>query len=591
MARPRTPQPPQGFIASAVNLPAVSRNMAGRYEGWQGDAWNYWETIGELRYPSTWIGNVMSRARLVAARRQGNEIVPVESGPAAEAMDEFCGGVQGQADALQKLGTHLTVAGEAYVVCTIDRNEANWTILAAGKVRTKGSGRNTVVEADFGLETDPRRLNIAKGELALRIWTPQPRDPTRPDSPVRANLTTLAQIRGYDQHVEAQLTSRLAGAGILFLASEMEFAAPPDADPEANQASSFMQVLAKAMMTPIVDRSNPAAVVPIVVTVPGEYLDKAHLMHFWSDLDEKVIEMRDAAIKRLALGLDVPPEVLLGIADANHWNAWLSEESAVKAHLEPRLGVVAHACTTGWLRPAIEGDVPNPEEYYVLADTASIRLRPNRSQEALELYDRGLLNEAATRRETGFQETDKPDEVEWRRWILRKLSTGSTTPEQTIAALRELGIELRLDGVEMPAVNSGIPDHIRTDTVPEIERRDPPEPPELRELVAACEMLVHRALERAGNRLRNSHPLSDAKAMAASSVYRVLDGDHDKLLEGAWREAPSLLASYCDDVQSVIDVLDFYTRGLLSSRREPSRHVLKTLLATRSETVTLEAVS
>jgi len=50
MARTRppdpAPRPPTGFLASAVKLPAASRNMAGRAEDWQNQAWNFWETTG-----------------------------------------------------------------------------------------------------------------------------------------------------------------------------------------------------------------------------------------------------------------------------------------------------------------------------------------------------------------------------------------------------------------------------------------------------------------------------------------------------------------------------------------------------------------
>src|SRR6185436_20091701 len=104
-----------------------------------------------------------------------------------------------------------------------------------------------------------------------------------------------------------------------------------------------------------------------VAMVPTEALGKNEHLKFWSELDDAVVEMRDAAIKRLALGMDVPPEVLLGVADANHWNAWLSEESAVKAHLEPKLSVLAYAFTEQYLRPSLVGMVPDDEigDYFV----------------------------------------------------------------------------------------------------------------------------------------------------------------------------------------------------------------------------------
>ncbi|HEY6416841.1 MAG TPA: hypothetical protein VIX41_11400, partial [Acidimicrobiales bacterium] len=359
MARTRAPEPapkaPAGFLASAVRLPTVSRNQAGRTEGWQTQAWNYWENVGELRYVATWIGNVMSRARLVAAQRDGRMLVPLTRGPAAEAMDALYGGPQGQAEMLQGLGTHLTVAGETYVT---NRAVGDlWNTLASGKVSQRPGGK---LWADFGLEGGMTPLR--PDDLVVRIWTPHPRDPTRADSPVRANLTTLAQIQSYDAHISAQVQSRLAGNGVLFISNEVEFAAPPNMDPAATQAQIFMALLGESMLTPIRDPSDPSALVPIVAMVPTESLGKNEHITFWSELDRGVIEMRDAAIKRLALGLDVPPEVLLGVADANHWNAWLSEESAVKAHLEPRLAIVAYAFTTAYLRPAIEDQVDTPED-------------------------------------------------------------------------------------------------------------------------------------------------------------------------------------------------------------------------------------
>jgi len=323
--------------------------------------------------------------------------------------------------------------------------------------------------------------------------------------------------------------------------------------------------------------------------VPTESLGKNDHLKFWSDLDDKVVEMRDAAIKRLALGLDVPPEVLLGVADANHWNAWLSEESAVKAHLEPRLAIIAYALTTHYLQAAIADQVPDPENYFVMADTSSIRLRPNRSQEAIELYNLGELSGPALRRETGFQPEDAPADEQVKMWILRKIATGSTSPEQTQAALKMIGIDLPVVQVTDPGENKQPPDDLRIDTKPEPTRAEIPTQktaeynatrrPE--GLAAACDALVYRALERAGNRLKNAHPRTDCSAMMATDVYKTLAGDADKLLAGAWECAPEVLGPYTDDLMSVVGTLDFYVRGLLSSHRPHSGVVLGALLDSR----------
>jgi hypothetical protein len=598
MARARTPEPavPSGFLASAVRLPTASRRQAGRAEEWQTQAWDYWERVGELRQVASWTGNVMSRARLTAAHLEGRMLVPLANGPAAEAMEALYGGPQGQSEMLQALGVHLTIAGECYVT---NRSQGDqWNVLASGKVSQQPGKKLT---ADFG--TEGGRTPMGPEDLVIRVWTPHPKDPTRADSPVRSTLSTLAQVVSYDAHIAAQIRSRLAGAGILFLSNEVQFPVPDGMDPAASQAQIFMALLGESMMTPIADPADPSALVPIVAMVPTESLGKNEHVKFWSELDAAVIQMRDAAIKRLALGWDVPPEVLLGISDSNHWNAWLSEESAVKAHLEPRLAVCSYAVTSEYLQPSLKGLVDDPENFYVIADTSSIRLRPNRSAEAIELYDRGELSGMALRRETGFQPEDAPAQEEMVRWMLRKIATASAAPEQTEAALEKLGIDL---GTALGQTAMREPaDNLRTDTTPKgLEERTPPTQidserrfrrvvettgPGDRGLAAACDVLVYRALERAGNRLRNTHPRTDTTAMSAADVYRTLTADADKLLAGAWDCAYDVLQPYTDDPATVISTLDFYVRGLLQNQR-PHRAAVLGALLTAAAPIALEPV-
>jgi hypothetical protein len=339
-----------------------------------------------------------------------------------------------------------------------------------------------------------------------------------------------------------------------------------------------MMKLYEAMEASKLDPSGPAAFVPIVVTAPGELIAAARHMTFWSDLDDKVIDMRDAAIRRFGVGMDAPPEVLLGNADSNHWNAWLSEESAIKAHLEPRLGVIAQALTEGYLRPSLKGVVPDDEidSYYVLADTTQIRTRPDRSAQSIELWDHGLLKSEKVLLETGFRPEDKMDDDEYERWLLQRIATGAVTPDLTAEALRLLGAKISA----IPADDSPQepPDHTRTDTLPapitrkapELDRTDEP-------LVAACEVLVYRALERAGNKLKNAAN-GKSQGMAADTVYLHFTGDPDVMLAGSWDCAEKVLADYDVDVHSTVQTLDFYVRGLLSQQRPHSKETMKRLL-------------
>jgi hypothetical protein len=381
---------------------------------------------------------------------------------------------------------------------------------------------------------------------------------------VRSNISNLREIKRLNEHAAAQLDSRLAGAGILFMPSEVQFAAPDNVDSNSTQADIFMQVLGDAMMTPIKDRSSASAIVPIVVTAPGESLDKVQHMNFWSALDANVIAMREAAVKRLALGLDTPPEVLMGVSDTNHWNAWMIDEAAIKSHLEPRLQVLSEALTTAFIRPAIKGLVDDPREYSVVADTSQIRIRPNRSNEAIELYDRGELDGETLRRETGFYEENKPTDQELILWMLRKIATGSTSPEQSVAALAKLGADLRgMVALEEDKTQEQ-PDHMRQDRRTHLP--DTQAPPEQNSVLAVCESLVLRALERAGNRIANKSRRSEFTNVLAHE--RHVDHpvtDCDAVMKDAWLYAEDVLAHVVDEPHVVVQHLDEYVRTLLTN--------------------------
>ena len=585
MAVRRKPEPavPNGFIASAARLPTAAATKPVMQQAWQEEAWRFYDTVGPLRFVANWVGNIMSRGLLRVAVEDENLNVlnVVNSGPAAEAMDAYYGSVEGQSEMLQQIGINLTIAGEGYHY--YDAEKDKWYVLSSGRV----TQHNQQVYVDTGSGGGKKKRGPK--DLMFRTWTPHPREPLEADSPVRSNMSTLQEIVWLNQHVAAQLQSRLAGAGLLMLPSEIQFAAPQGIDPQANQADTFMQVLGETMMDPIKNRGSASAVVPLVVTAPGEALDKVQHLTFWSPLDAAVTDMRDTAIKNLALGLDTPPEVLMGVADTNHWNAWMVDEAAVKSHLEPRLSVVTAAITTQYLRPALQGLVPDPDKYHVVADTSAIRLRPDLSNQAIDLYDRGELSGDALRRETGFDAADAPDEDDKRLWLLQKVALGSTTPEQSGEALDQLGVDV---GTIIDGDGQQQPDHMDTGTAPTTqpraprldraqrrrERQENGEIAAVDPVVAACNALVFRALERAGNKM------CDAKAKPRLGGYPA----HDRymhafgvspqgLLDGAWSTAPDVLAGIAD-AEQVVPVLNGYVYSLLDTRNEHDMGKLEKVL-------------
>lgn len=581
---------PNSFVASAMRLPQQGTSRPQIMQSWMEEAWYYYDTVPELRFVSNWVGSVMSRAILKVAVEEEDGVLRIEEdGPAADAMDSYFGSAEGRSSMLNGTGINLTVTGETYHVMIAETEQ--WYVLASGRVTRTGGGSSPLskqkIYADYG---DGKRL-LTEDDLITRIWVPHPRDPLAADSPVRSNRGTLRELQRLNEHISAQLDSRLAGAGVMFMPSEIQFPVPEGMDPQATQADAFMQVLGETMMTPIKDRSSAAAVVPLIVTAPGEVLDKVKHVTFWTPLEDAVTGMRENAIKHLALGLDTPPEVLMGVSDANHWNAWLVDEAAVKSHLEPRLQVVASAITTSYLRPAIEGQVADAWRYHVIADTSSLRLRPDLTTQAIDLWDRGELSGAALRRETGFEPADAPTDEDVVQWLLKKVATGSTSPEQTIAALNRLGADLNLGLTD--TTNKPAPDDLRIGTRPGTTTRAPQIEKALDRVekirrgeekasavVAACDALVYRALERAGNKLCDAK----AKANGLGTVipherYLHASGPPDALLDGAWTTCAQVLDEVCEDPASVTTALDMYVRGLLTGQTPHTREAMRVALS------------
>jgi hypothetical protein len=528
-------------------------------QDWQNECYRHYAICGEARFAAKFFGNACSRAMLMVAEYRDGTYYEQSSGPGYAALTDLFNGKNGQKEMLEALGQHLTIAGEAYLVGrNVDGTDV-WEIVSCLEMKVSGDRW----QIDYGDGRPP--VNLSDQDVVIRIWLPAPGRRMEADSPFKALLPILSEIEWLTRHVFAQVTSRLAGAGILMMPQGMTFPQPPAQDGKEIQATSdadlFMLTLADAMMTPIQDPGSPAGVVPIVVTAPDEAIDKARLMTFWTELDAHSMDLRNEAIRRFALGMDLPPEQVLGMSSntgtgggssngISHWGAWQVEEATIKMHVEPMLDVIVNALTMGYLRPALD----EKSTLLVIYDTSALRLRPDRSKEAFELWDRGLITNEALRRENGFDEDDAPDPQEFTRWLLVKVASGSSTPEQVGAALGMLGISLPGGG--------GTPREAQPP--PSLEEHPTrPRTPGESALVAAADALCYRALERAGNRLRQGGAKPPGVPAYETHLFVRANGNAAALLSDAWSCAPQVLNGIADP-EEIVPVLNSYVASLIA---------------------------
>lgn len=563
---------PNALVASAKRFkggPDPARK-ARTGSGWQDAAWHFYNTVGEYAYAVNWVGNLLSRAKLYATVDSGGGPVPVpNTHAAAQFLDSFFYNEQGRAMALQQIGVHYTVPGEAWVVGYQGEDGDVWEVVASRRI-SSGNGVWMI---------DGKPIPSAN-PFMMRIWRQHPAQASEATSPSRAALPILSEIERLTMHVAAQVDSRLASAGILFLPNEMSFSVTnEDGGSVTGTAERFARELQEVLSRVIENRDHPSALVPIVVTVDGEFVDKAHHLSFWSELDNHAIELRTEAIRRLALSMDMPPEILTGQGDTNHWSAWSIDESAIKSHTEPLLNRIANDLAVGFLRPMLIDDGMDPEEarnYGIGIDTAEMRLRPNRSQEALELWDRGVLDSKTLLEETGFDPINMPGAAELRLWFQMKVASGQTTPEIVEAALRKLGVELEV--ITDPDPPEDRPAQQEARPTPSLEDHPDNSPPEMEAaMLSGCEVLVFRALERAGNRLRTkmNRKVPGVEAAETYMFYPVDTSTLDFVLQDAWTAVERFAPRWGVEPSRLEQCLDSYSRAIISEQKPHDPELLR----------------
>lgn len=464
--------PLQTLVASAKRIGQTDiktkkkrTGRGGSSSGWQEDAWDMYDLVGEQRFLATNLAGQLSKAHLYVGKYEAGQDSPErlegsEGQVAQDLLDSFGSSEAGRAQILNRLAVNLFVPGEGWVVGippgdpsqlsgddltgpgtdgngttpgglvitqrigddgevegqsvldNVDVQDLEWRMLSVSEVSINGTTGKVELTLDEGekAEYDPDDLYL------IRVWRPHPRKWWEADSPTRSSLPVLKELVGLTMHVSAQIDSRLAGAGLLAIPQSVQRALAEQAGQDPDEAGDqFTDALIEAMLTPISDRASASAIVPLVITVPDDAVDKIKHISFSQPLDTAAQQLRDEAIRRLALGQDAPPELLLGTGNMNHWGGWLVQQETVSTHIEPVLALICDAMTTQYLWPALLDsgmDEEEAQEYVIWYDVAHLIARPNLGADALTLHERGAITDETLRRTHGFDDTDAPETEE-----------------------------------------------------------------------------------------------------------------------------------------------------------------------------------
>src|SRR5688500_5747817 len=474
-----TPEQPQAVTASAATVTNPRTDLLRKTDTWQEESWGYYDTLGEFRYGVEWVSAMLSRVRLYAAKLEpgADEPVRAEAGAAVGLMTTLSGGVGAQAQLMAGFGTQLAVPGEGYLVGETVRGIEKWSVRSTDEVRAARGHFEVIDENTAGNGTQWRPLG--GDSLVTPVRRPHKRYHYMPDSTALAARGKTRELELINRYITSQFLSRLASAGVVIFPDEITFPTREEfADANDPFVAEWIEIAAEAVRTP----GTASAVVPIPIKVPGEYVDKIKHVDFTLQLDEKILDKRDSAIKGLATMLNMPAEILLGLGDVNHWGAWQLEEGALKTHIAPEAELICQALTQGYLQPRLQASgVEDWANWVVWYDMSELTLRPDRSDDAFQAYDRLEIGGAALRRETGFDEADKPSDEELKDQALKTIIR--TLPSGAGSALTQLVGE-RVEITPVAAAPPGEAAQPEAEPEPPPEEREPPDADATRQAAA-----------------------------------------------------------------------------------------------------------
>jgi hypothetical protein len=484
-AEPQAFNAPRPLTAAAVQIkigdPQEAQLFKARRQSaassWQSEAWEYYDAIGEIKYAFNLVASVVSRIRLYTAVVESSAEAPIpvdkstvidsDLGAAAErALNRLSSAYGGQPGLLKDAALNLQVTGECYLVQIPERIGSQlpetWDMRSTDELQIDSKGnyvivpRREVSSGTSGLGSGSiGSIRLPKDAFIGRVWKAHPRYSQEADSSLRGLLDLCAELLLLNRTFRATARSRL-NAGALYLPDGLSVASSPDPDYPYDEEGNYNEVynteeaaddfedqLIDAMTTPIKDEDSASAVVPLIIRGPAELGDKIKQFKFERSFDENLVARADRVLERIMQGLDVPKDIVTGLANVKYSNAMQIDESLYKAHIEPLMLLIVDALTVVYLRPYLKS-LGYPEEsvnrLHIWYDPSLVATRNDRAADADAGFDKLAVSYETWRRAHGFSDQDAPTPQELAlRLIINK---GTITPDLTEAMLSAVAPEI-----------------------------------------------------------------------------------------------------------------------------------------------------
>lgn len=349
------------------------------------------QAVGEVRYIVGWAADQMSRMQwdvLVDGSPNwelelpGGEVIHSTRGDGThnhnEASAKVLKSIGWTNRAVRLVTTNLYVAGELYYVYV----DKEWKTLS-------------VIHPD-------QKAIFARAQHVVRGLWPSPIDPDQPDAPLFGVLSILEDMDWLGRMSRAQSANRVGMRGILGSADGLNFAGGGDFWDEWD-ASLRAKMSDPTDVGPVHLRGAQELVKP---EASGRGMGGLSWVVPDFPYDSRIEGRMESMIQRLAYGLPVPPEILLGLSAQSRATAFQIEENSYRAHIEPPAQIVAQIATD--VLNTLFEDV----EVEVIPDPVLLLAKRSTVQDVKDAFDRGAVSESYFREVLGIPEWAEPSPEE-----------------------------------------------------------------------------------------------------------------------------------------------------------------------------------
>lgn len=401
---------------------------------WQKRALEYIDLIPECNYASRFYARMMKQLIIFPGilDSQG-KVTPITEGPPVDALDRIQDPGGGRSQLLGNYGRLMFTTGEGQLFGRdLGTEDEKWSFIWNEEISFDDS---SIIwkpnEMDAGKKYGPEEA------VAYRMWSPSPKRSGEADSPMRAALEVAEELIILTKAVRATAVSRMT-SGTFVLPQEISPGAAEPVGDEDPLNNPFLADMIEHWSGQIENAGSAEAALPWLLEGPYEYLDRIKWIQMHDPQNDYLErDLRKEAVDRMARGFDMPPEVLLGLSEANHWAARQILDDMWRSHGAPIAEQFCDDLNEAYLRPALrETGYDQWNSVVISYDETNVVVKPDRGADANEAWDRGAIGWTALRTAKGFSEDDEPTDEEREIWLALKMREPSFVPSDVVPPQR-----------------------------------------------------------------------------------------------------------------------------------------------------------